>query len=104
MRDKLEQLMYFGLGAAILAKEKLEQAGESTRGFREEGDRRAREFFEKTVAKGTEEREQVKSSIKDLLKEAMDELGLAKRTDVTALRAEVDALRAELARSRQGQP
>lgn len=96
MKDKLEQLFYFGLGSALLAKEKIEQAGESARGCKEESDRKAREFFDQAVAKGSEERAHMKGNIKELLKEAVDELGLATRADV-------DALRAELANLRQGQ-
>ncbi|MDD2582166.1 MAG: hypothetical protein PHR66_09255 [Desulfuromonadaceae bacterium] len=96
MKNKLEQLFYFGLGSALMAKEKLEEAGESARSRKEEGDQKAREFFDQAVAKGSEEREQVKESIRELLKEAVDELGLATRADV-------DALREELARLRQGQ-
>jgi polyhydroxyalkanoate synthesis regulator phasin len=95
MRDKLEQLFYFGLGSALLAKEKMEQATESTRGFREQGDRKAREFFDEAVAKGSGEREQFKGMIKDLLKEVVGELGLATRADVAALREEVALLRRE---------
>ena len=97
MKEKLEQLFYFGLGSALLAKEKIEQAGESAKGMKEENDRKAREFFEQAVAKGSEEREQIKGSMKTLLKEAIDELGLATKADL-------DALRAELAKLRQGQP
>jgi polyhydroxyalkanoate synthesis regulator phasin len=93
MKDKLEQLFYFGLGSALLAKEKIEQAGESARSFKEESDHKAREFFDQAVAKGSEEREQVRTSIKELLKEAIDELGLATRADVEALRAELALLR-----------
>jgi len=96
MKEKLEQLFYFGLGSALMAKEKIEQAGESTRGFRVESDRKAREFFDQAVTKGTEEQSQVKESIKELLKEAIEELGLATRADI-------DSLREELARLRQGQ-
>jgi len=96
MKEKLEQLFYFGLGSALIAKEKIEQAGESSKGFREESDRKAREFFDHAVGKGSEEREQVKSHIKELLKEAIDELGLATRADI-------DALREELVKMRQGQ-
>lgn len=96
MKNKLEQLFYFGLGSALMAKEKIEEAGESARSRKEEGDQKAREFFDQAVAKGSEEREQVKESIRELLKEAVDELGLATRADV-------DALREELARMRQGQ-
>lgn len=96
MKNKLEQLFYFGLGSALMAKEKIEEASESARSRKEEGDQKAREFFDQAVAKGSEEREQVKESIRELLKEAVDELGLATRADV-------DALREELARLRQGQ-
>jgi polyhydroxyalkanoate synthesis regulator phasin len=93
MKDKLEQLFYFGLGSALLAKEKIEQAGESARSCKEENDHKAREFFDQAVAKGSEEREQVKTSIKELLKEAIEELGLATRADVETLRAELALLR-----------
>ncbi|QOX78484.1 hypothetical protein FY034_05925 [Trichlorobacter lovleyi] len=97
MKEKLEQLFYFGLGSALMAKEKLEQAGESAKGLKEENERKAREFFDQAVAKGSEEREQIKGSIKTLLKEAIDELGLATKADL-------EALREELAKQRQGQP
>ncbi len=97
MKEKLEQLFYFGLGSALLAKEKLEQAGESAKGLKEENERKAREFFDLAVAKGSEERSQLKASMKELLKEAMDELGLATKADL-------DALREELSKQRQGQP
>jgi len=93
MKNKLEQLFYFGLGSALMVKEKIEQAGESARSNMEESDRKARDFFEQAVAKGSEEREQVKGNIKELLKEAIDELGLATRADIDALREELDRLR-----------
>lgn len=96
MKDKLDQLFFFGLGSALMAKEKLEQAGESARGCCEERDRRAREFFDQAVARGSEGREQARGAIKELLRETIDELGLATR-------AEVDALREEVAKLRQGQ-
>lgn len=97
MKEKLEQLFYFGLGTALMAKDKIEQAGESAKELKEENERKAREFFDQAVAKGSEERGQLKASMKELLKEAMDELGLATKADL-------DALREELAKQRQGQP
>jgi polyhydroxyalkanoate synthesis regulator phasin len=93
MKDKLEQLFYFGLGSALMAKEKIEQAGESARNRKEENDQKAREFFDQAVAKGSEEREQVKTKIKELMKESIDELGLATRADMDALREEIALLR-----------
>jgi hypothetical protein len=96
MKEKLEQLFYFGLGSVLLAKEKIDQAGVSARSVKDGGDRKAREFFEETVTKGSEEREQIKAHIKGMLKEAVDELGLATRADL-------EALREELVRMHQGQ-
>ena len=95
MKEKLENLFYFGLGSILLAKEKIEQAGESAKGFKEENDKKAREFFDQAVAKGSEEREQVKGNMKELLKEAIDELGLATRADIESLKAELAKLRKE---------
>jgi polyhydroxyalkanoate synthesis regulator phasin len=89
MKEKLEQLFYFGLGTALMAKEKIDQAGESARGMKEENERKAREFFDQAVAKGSEERGRLKDEIKSLLKEAMDELGLVTKADLDALREEL---------------
>jgi len=89
MKEKLEQLFYFGLGTALMAKEKIEQAGESAKELKEENERKAREFFDQAVAKGSEERGQLKDSVRDLLKEVMDELGLATKADIEALRNEL---------------
>ena len=89
MKEKLEQLFYFGLGTVLMAKEKIDQAGESARGMKEENERKAREFFDQAVAKGSEERGRLKDEIKSLLKEAMDELGLVTKADLDALREEL---------------
>ena len=89
MKDKLENLFYFGLGSILLAKEKIEQAGESAKSMKDENTHKAREFFDQAVAKGSEEREQVKGNIKELLKDAIDELGLATKADIEALRNEL---------------
>jgi polyhydroxyalkanoate synthesis regulator phasin len=96
MKEKLERLFYFGLGSALLAKEKFDQASVSARTIKDGSDRKVHELFEEVVAKGNQEREQVKANIKEILKEAIDELGLVTRADV-------EALREELVRTRQGQ-
>lgn len=89
MKEKLENLFYFGLGSMLLAKEKIEQAGESVKSMKDENDRKARDFFDQAVAKGSEERELIKGNVKELLKEAIDELGLASKADLEALRNEL---------------
>jgi polyhydroxyalkanoate synthesis regulator phasin len=89
MRSTLEQLFYSGVGSALWAKEKLDQGGDTGRTCKEQGGRMARELFDEVVAKGSEQREQVKGVVKDLLKEVIGELGLATRDDIAALRAEL---------------
>lgn len=89
MKDKLENLFYFGLGSILLAKEKIEQAGEAASSLKDENNRKAREFFDQAVAKGSKEREQFKGTVKELLREAIDELGLATKADIDALRNEL---------------
>jgi len=89
MREKLEQLFYFGLGSALMVKEKLEHAGESAKSMKDENERKAREFFDQAVARGSEEQEQVKRNIKEIIKEVIDEMGLATKADLDELRNEL---------------
>lgn len=95
MKDTLEQLFYFGVGSILLAKEKLDKAADMSRSFKEQGDQKAREFYDEAVAKGSSERSQFKGMVKDLLKEVVGDLGLATHADIAALREEIALLRRE---------
>lgn len=86
MTGKLEELLLFGIGSALLAKEKIEKTGQDVMSVE-----KAREFFNQSIEKGSSEREQVRRMLKDLLREAVTELGLATKEDIAELKREVFA-------------
>jgi polyhydroxyalkanoate synthesis regulator phasin len=84
----IKEILYTGLGGAVLLKErvdeeikKLEEKGKLSK---EDADR----FLEKLQARGEEEEEKFKSKIKEALKEVIDEMGLATKADIEALKKE----------------
>ena len=81
----LRELLYTGLGGAVLLKErvdeeikKLEEKGKLSK---EDADK----FLEKLQTRGEEEEEKLKAKIKESLKEVIEEMGLARKTDIEAL-------------------
>ena len=82
MKPTLESLVYFGIGSALLAKEKLEKGSATARESLDASEQKAREFFEQAVAKGSSEREQVKNNLREVLKEVIAELGLVTKADL----------------------
>lgn len=82
MKPTLENLVYFGIGTALLAKEKLEKAQENAKDTVEATEQKAREFFEQAVSKGSAEREDLKKTIKELISEVIGELGLVTKADL----------------------
>ena len=82
MKPTLETLVYFGIGSALLAKEKLEKGSATARESLDASEQKAREFFEQAVAKGSSEREQVKNNLREVLKEVIAELGLVTKADL----------------------
>ncbi|MBD3792180.1 MAG: hypothetical protein IE918_08555 [Campylobacterales bacterium] len=84
----IKEIIYTGLGGAVLLKErvdeeikKLEEKGKLSK---EDADK----FLEKLQTRGEEEEEKLKSRIKEALKEVIDEMGLATKADIEALKKE----------------
>lgn len=85
----LKDLIYTGIGAASLMKERVEQ---EVKKLEEEGKLKtddARSFIDSIQKKGQEEDTKVKEHLKVLLKEAIDELGLATKEDLQKLKEEL---------------
>lgn len=81
----LKELLYTGMGAAVLAKEKVEQELEK---LEKEGKIKtddAKNFLESIEKKGKEEDERIKEQFKKALKEVIDELGIATKDDLEKL-------------------
>lgn len=85
----IKDLIYTGLGAAAVLKEKVE---DEIKKLQEEGKIRtddAKSFLQSIEQKGKEEDEKIKEHIKSSLKEIIDELGLATKADLEKLKEEL---------------
>ena len=82
----IKDILYTGLGGALLFKERVDEEIEKLqeRGKLSKDDADA--FLEKLQTRGEEEEEKFKSHIKEALKEVIDEMGLATKKDIEALK------------------
>ena len=82
----LKDLIYLGLGGALLAKEKMEEElgelVEKGKLSKEE----AMKLVEKAKERGREKEEQAKDELKKVIKEVIEELGLATKEDIEDLK------------------
>jgi polyhydroxyalkanoate synthesis regulator phasin len=85
----LKDLLYTGIGAATLLKEKVES---ELNKLEEQGKIKrddAKSFLESIEKKGKEEDEKMKARLKETLKEIIDELGLATKADLEKLKEDL---------------
>lgn len=85
----LKELLYTGIGAASVLKEKVEA---EVKKLEEQGKIKtddAKSFLESIETKGKEEETRFKEQIKASLKEVIDELGLATKADLEKLKEEL---------------
>jgi polyhydroxyalkanoate synthesis regulator phasin len=84
----LHNLLYTGIGAAALMKEKVEKEMQK---LQEEGKIKtsdAKSFLESIEQKGKDEEKRFKEELKSALKEVIEELGLATKEDLAKLKEE----------------
>lgn len=85
----LKELFFTGLGGAVLLKERVEQ---EIKTLEEKGKIKtedAKSFLESLEQKGKEEDDKIKIKIKDILKEVLDEIGVATKEDIAKLKEEL---------------
>lgn len=85
----LRELLYTGIGAASVIKEKVE---EEIKKLEDEGKLKtddAKTFLESIEKKGKEEEAKSKEKLKSTLKEIIEELGLATKDDLAKLKEEL---------------
>lgn len=85
----LKELIYTGIGATALLKEKVE---EELKNLEEKGKIKTddvKSFMESIEERGREEDEKFKAKLKDTLKDIIDELGIATKDDINSLREEL---------------
>lgn len=85
----LKDLLYAGIGAAVVMKEKVE---DEVKKLEENGKIKttdAKSFLESIEKKGQEEESRIKEELKSTLKEIIDELGLATKADIEKLKEDL---------------
>lgn len=85
----LKDLIYIGLGGALLAKEKVEKELSELVDKGKLNKEEARDFIDKAKAKGEEEEKEFKAHLKEVIKEALEEMGVATKEDIKALTKEM---------------
>jgi polyhydroxyalkanoate synthesis regulator phasin len=82
----LKELLYTGMGGALLLKERVE---EELKKLEEKGKLSAtdsKSFLEGLKTRGEDEEKRVKEELKTAIKEVIEELGIATKKDIEALR------------------
>lgn len=82
----IKEILYTGLGGALLLKERVEEEVEKLQEKGKLSKEDADTFIEKLKTRGEEEEEKLKVHIKEALKEVIDEMGLATKADIEALK------------------
>ena len=82
----IKEILTTGLGGALLLKERVEKEVEKLQEKGKLSKEDADTFIEKLKTRGEEEEEKLKTHIKEALKEVIDEMGLATKSDIEALK------------------
>ena len=85
----LKQFIYAGLGASVFLKEKVEEELKKLEDKGKIETKDVKSFLEKKKKKGKDEDEKLKNSVKSVLKEVIDELGLATKEDIAKLKEDL---------------
>lgn len=85
----LKDLLYAGIGASVVMKEKVEQEMKKLEETNKIKTDDAKSFLKSIEKKGQKEQERFKDEIKATLKEVIDELGLATKEDLEKLKEEL---------------
>ena len=85
----LKDLIYIGLGGALLAKEKVEKELSELVDKGKLNKEEAQSFIDKAKAKGEEEEKEFKAHLKEVIKETLEEMGVATKEDIKTLLEEM---------------
>jgi polyhydroxyalkanoate synthesis regulator phasin len=81
----LKDLIYIGLGGALLAKEKVEKELSELVDKGKLNKEEAQSFIDKAKVKGEEEEKEFNTHLKKVIRETLDEMGLATKEDIKTL-------------------
>ena len=78
----IKDLIYTTLGSGLIAKEKIQEELEHLKSKGEESKKKAQDMQKKLEQKGIEEEQKLKAQIKEMIKEVLDEMGVATKEDL----------------------
>ena len=81
----LKDLITIGLGGALLAKEKVEKELSELVDKGKLNKEDAQNFIDKAKVKGEEEEKEFKAHLKEVIKETLEEMGVATKEDIKKL-------------------
>ena len=81
----LKDLIYIGLGGALLAKEKVEKELSELVEKGKLNKEEAQNLIDKAKVKGEEEEKEFRSHLKEVIKETLEEMEVATKEDIKAL-------------------
>ena len=81
----LKDLIYIGLGGALLAKEKVEKELNELVEKGKLNKEDAQNFIDKAKVKGEEEEKEFKAHLKEVIKETLEEMNVATKEDIQTL-------------------
>lgn len=91
MDNKLEQLLYAAIGSFISLRDKIDLSSEELKARQQQAEQAGKQWLDNLSERGDEEKQRVKNSLKTLLKEVIDELGLATKEDLQRLRKDLES-------------
>jgi polyhydroxyalkanoate synthesis regulator phasin len=86
----LKDLLYIGLGSALLVKQKVEDELNELKQKGKISEEEVKKIIQNAKEKGKEEEDKIKSLLKDAIKEVIDELGLATKDDIKSLKKKIE--------------
>lgn len=85
----LKELLHVSLGGMVVLKEKIE---EEMKALEEKGKistSDAKSFIDSISQKGKDEDERIKAKIKEMIKEVVEELGIATKSDIEEIKSKL---------------
>jgi len=102
MKEILRNIVYAGLGAAFLTKDKIEEIKNEMLAKGRLSQEEGKQFVDDLVQRSEKAKEQLDQWIEKKVAERLDRMGLATKNELAALRASIDELRENMAK-REGQ-
>ena len=91
MDPKMEQIFYAFVGGMLNLRDRIESQREEMQGSCAYNEGAARTFIDDLAKRGKEEKTELRASLAEMLKEIIDELGLATKEDLAALKKDLES-------------